>query len=143
MGGTWKRVACVVAAGALVVGGMASAQGGGILGGGQPGGGEDLHGLGGQIGGQPFGPPMGLGQPAIAVSDGFVFVVQDGTLYKFSADTLELTNKVTFVETPPYGFLGGAWPGGSVDGLPPGFGGPPKGPGGSFGDPGRHGHGGF
>lgn len=73
-------------------------------------------------GGDPFGqPPMqpggnmaqpgrggfpGMGMmgtmasPAIAIADGFVFVVQGGTLYKFDANSLEQVGKVTFVEPP-------------------------------------------
>lgn len=67
----------------------------------------------------PFGPPegvpgppggfpggmapfamMGMGSPAIAVSGNWVFVVQGGTLYKFTAEPLELVDQVQFVAPP-------------------------------------------
>ena len=66
----------------------------------------------------PMMPPM-MSVPAIAVANNFVYVVQDGTLYKFDADTLELVKQNTFIERPqppgppPFEPLG---PGG---GMPP------------------------
>jgi hypothetical protein len=49
--------------------------------------------------GMPMFPPMmPMGTPAIAVADGKVYVVLDGTLYKFNADNLELEAQNTFVE---------------------------------------------
>ena len=58
---------------------------------------------GGNQGGPPGGPgmmgPMGprMGGPgggSMAVSDGAVFILMGGTLYKYSADTLELMGRV-------------------------------------------------
>lgn len=52
--------------------------------------------------------------PAIAVSDGFVFVVYGGTLYQFTVDGLKL---VAQVDLP--GRRGGNRPGGPGGALPP------------------------
>jgi len=69
----------------------------------QPGGNGPQPGrLGGGGGGFPGMAMMGaMAQPVMAISDGFVFVVQGGTLYKFDQNTLEQVGKVTFLEPPP------------------------------------------
>ncbi len=74
---------------------------------------------GGMMGPMMFG---GGGDAAIAIEDGSVFVVSGGTLYKFSAETLELQAKVVFVEPPAFGGWGGP-PGGGGAGAAGGAGG--------------------
>ncbi len=57
---------------------------------------------------QPPAPPT----PAIAVWKDFVFVVQDGTIYKFDANTLDLIAQTTFIERPEPPVLQPFTPGG-------------------------------
>lgn len=97
MSRTWKIVVAVIATGALVVGAVAIAQ--------PP------------AGAQPGPAPMMMGRmgggggPAIAIADGFVFVAEAGTLYKFDINTLELVKQVTYIERPAMVFGGGGAPG--------------------------------
>lgn len=75
---------------------LAGGQGPGAPGGMQPG----MPGPPGRnpgMGGPGMGMgPMAMAPPAIAVDGGFVYVVQGGTLYKFSADTLDMVARNDF-----------------------------------------------
>lgn len=92
-------------------------------------------GPGGRGGGMMGMPMMGMmGSPAIAVAEGFVFVVQGGALYKFDANTLDLVKKVQFEEPPAFGGFGGGG-GRRGGGGQGGAGGGPGAPGGAGGPP--------
>jgi hypothetical protein len=80
-------------------------------------GGIQGQGQGGQ--GQQFRQMAGMMQPApaIAVADGFVFVVYGNTLYQFSIDGLKLVNQYEFPR-PARGNRGGGGPQGPAAGAP-------------------------
>jgi len=132
MSRAWRIAVAVLAAGALVAGAVAIAQPQPPAQPGQP----------GAVAGQPGPGPMFMGRmgggggPAIAIADGFVFVAEGGTLYKFDINTLELVKQVTYIERPQMmmgggGFGGGGFGGGGRGGRGGGGGGvaPPPNPG--------------
>jgi hypothetical protein len=113
----------VVLLGASLLAGQGWAQGllGGSRGGGSgsgPGGGPVAGGggFGGGLGGGPMvirsiGPGA---SPAIATTDNFVFVAQDGVLYKFTIEPFDLAGQVRYINPPPMA------PGTDIGPMPPG-----------------------
>lgn len=57
-----------------------------------------MGGMGGGMGGMGGGPPTP--PAAVAASGDYVYVVQNGTLYQFTADGLKLANQT---QVPPAG----------------------------------------
>ena len=70
--------------------------------------------------GPPPGPPPGMGQAAMVVADGVVYVAAEGKVFAFEAKSLKKLAEVSYSTRPQRGPGGG--PGGGqppLPGIPP------------------------